>query len=135
MNAPAPIAERIAPLAPRLGPLLGKLGSPHDGEVVSAARAIGRQLDRHGLGWNDLGAALGAGPVVHVIYQEPDPDPAEDWRGMAEFCAGRSLLLSAKEATFIETMVRVLRRPGTEPTEKQARWLRAIFDRLVEEVS
>lgn len=125
----------IAALAPRLGPLLGKLGSPHDGEVLAVARAIGRQLERHGLGWNDLGAAIAADPAVRVVYRDrqPEPDPAaEDWREMAAFCASRGELLSEKEHDFVRTMARVLRRPGAEPTPKQAAWLAALHDRLRE---
>lgn len=120
MNAHSPVAERIAPL-------VGKLGSPHDGELIAAARAIGRQLECAGLGWNDLGAALSASPAIRALaYREP----AEDWRGMADHCAARDELLTVKEADFIRTMVRVLRRPGTAPTEKQAKWLAAIFARV-----
>ena len=37
MNAVTNIAERLSPL-------IGKLGSPHDGEVLSAARAIAAAL-------------------------------------------------------------------------------------------
>lgn len=131
MNAHAPIPERIASLAPRLDPLIGKLQSPHDGEVVSAARAIARQLDQHGLTLNDLGAALSAGPVVRVVCA----GPADDWRGMAEFCAARRDVCTIREAAFIRTMCRVLRRPGAEPTPKQRAWLRGIFDRLTEEAA
>jgi hypothetical protein len=36
MNALPQIADRISPL-------IGKLGSPHDGELLSAARALSRQ--------------------------------------------------------------------------------------------
>ena len=115
---------------PRLAPLLGKLGSPHDGEVVAAARAIGRQLQRQGLGWNDLGRALGAGPVPALA----DPE-RERWAEMAEFCQRREELLTEREAAFVATMGRVLRRPGTRPTPKQAAWLIAIFGRLAEGVA
>ena len=131
MNAHAPIAERIAPLVPRLAPLIGKLGSPHDGEILAAARAIGRQLEPHGLGWNDLGRMLEAGPAAPV-----DADPErERWAEMADYCARRDALLTEKEADFIATMVRVLRRPRARPTPKQAAWLQGIFDRLAEGVA
>lgn len=135
MNAHTPIAERIAALAPRLGPLVGKLGSPHEGEIVAAARAIGRQLERHGLGWNDLGAAIAAEPV-RVVYRDraPEPDPAAaEWRAMAEFLASREELLSPKEADFIANMRRLIRRGGT-PTDRQRKWLHDIYAKITEEI-
>jgi hypothetical protein len=138
MTVHRPIPERIAALAPRLSPLVAKLGSPHEGEVVAAARAIGRLIERHGLGWNDLGRAIAAEPVVRVVYRdhepETEPDPeAEDWREMADFCSRREALLTEREAAFVADMVRILRRAGTTPTERQSAWLAAIFYRLQEE--
>jgi hypothetical protein len=136
MSAFKPIAERIAPLAPKLGPMLGKLASEHAGEVLATVRAIRRLLERHGLSLNDLGQALEAAPVAQIVYCERDPEPdpaAEDWRAMAAYCLARAEVLSPKEQDFVQTMVRVLRRPGTEPTPRQAGWLKGIFDRLSEE--
>ena len=52
----------LAQIADRIGPLIGRLGSPHDGEVVSAARALARQLDKAGLNFNDMAVALKAEP-------------------------------------------------------------------------
>jgi hypothetical protein len=120
--------DRLTPLAPRLSPLIGKLGSPHDGEVVAAARAIGRLLNRQGLSLTDLGQALVAEPVERVAYAERDPP--EDWRAMASYCASRDELLTPKEADFIGNLRRL--RPGARPSPKQQDWLRAIFDRLHE---
>lgn len=45
-------------ITPLLGKLLPLLGSNHDGEVVAAARAISRVLQRAGHGWHDLTNAL-----------------------------------------------------------------------------
>jgi hypothetical protein len=48
MNALPQIASRISPL-------IGKLGSPHDGEVLSAARAVApKLLDMKPAGFNAL---------------------------------------------------------------------------------
>lgn len=46
----------------RLGKAVALLGSPHDGEVIAAAHAIGRTLDAAGMDWNGL-AALVSGEV------------------------------------------------------------------------
>jgi hypothetical protein len=136
MSAFTPLAERLAPIVPKLVPLLGKMASDHEGEILASVRAIRRLLERHGLSLNDLGQALEAEPVVRVVYQEREPDrkPATDeWLEMAQHCLAGAELLSEKERDFVQTMVRVLRRPGTQPTPKQADWLNDIFDRLAAE--
>lgn len=127
MNALAQIAER-------LGPLIGKLGSPHDGEVVSAARALGRILDKQGFTFNDMSIALLAEPVTRIIYRNPEPEPAANWREIADWCADRPEWLSDKEADFIKNMLCTLSWPGTEPTPKQAKWLQDIWVRIREEM-
>ncbi len=124
MNALAQIPDRI-------GPLIGKLGSPHDGEVLSAARALGRQLDSLDLNFNDLAIALLAEPITQIVYR--DPAPLSDWSEIADWCAGHLGWLSDKEADFIVNMCRTLRRAGAEPTPKQAKWLQDILDRIKEE--
>ena len=48
----------LAPVAPRLCKLLALLSSEHDGEIVAAARAIGRMLGNAGLSWHDLANVL-----------------------------------------------------------------------------
>ena len=123
MNALPDIADRI-------GPLIGKLGSPHDGEVLSAARALARLLDKHELNFNDLAVALQAEPVVHIVYRDPDPEPLSDWAAMADWCANRPEWLSEKELDFVANMRRTLRRCGSDPTRKQAKWLQNILDRI-----
>jgi len=122
-------------IAERLGPLIGKLGSPHDGEVVSAARALGRQLEIPGLNFNDLAIALLAEPVTRIVYRDRDPDPLLDWCEIADLCAEHSEWLSDKEADFVVNMRRILSRPGVEPTPKQAKWLQNILDRIREEMA
>lgn len=47
-------------LARRLGKALALLGSDHDGEVVAAARAIGRTLEAAGMGWPGFAALVSA---------------------------------------------------------------------------
>jgi len=122
-------------IAERLGPLIGKLGSPHDGEVLSAARALGRQLDNQGLNFNDLAIAVVAEPITRIVYRDRDPDPLSDWSEIADWCADHPEWLSDKESDFVVNMRRILRRPGAEPTLKQAKWLQNILDRIKEEMA
>lgn len=136
MTVHTPVTARLAPLAGRLSPLLGKLGSPHNGEVVAAARAVGRLLKRQGLGWNDFALALAAEPVrvVHAQQREPPPPAEPDWLHLAEFCAARVDLLNEREAGFVASMCTLLRR-GIEPSPRQAAWLVAIHHRINEETT
>ncbi len=124
----------IAQIADRIGPLIGKLGSPHDGEVLSAARALGRQLDSLDLNFNDLAIAVVAEPITRIVYRDRDPALLSDWSEIADWCADHPEWLSDKDADFITNMCRILSRPGTEPTPKQARWLQNILDRIREEM-
>ena len=120
----------LAQIADRIGPLIGKLGSPHDGEVLSAARALGRQLDNQGLNFNDLAIVLLAEPITQIVYRDRDQDQLSDWYEIADWCADHPEWLSDKEADFIVNMRRFLRRPGFEPSEKQQKWLNDILDRI-----
>jgi len=120
----------FADIADRIGPLIGKLGSPHDGEVLSAARALGRQLDNVGLNFNDLAIAVVAEPITRIVYRGPEPEPLSDWCEIADFCADNLEWLSETEIEFVCNMAHILRRPGTEPTPKQATWLQDILDRI-----
>lgn len=45
-------------MARRLGKAVALLGSPADGEVISAARAIGRILEAAGMDWHALAALV-----------------------------------------------------------------------------
>lgn len=47
-------------LARRLGKAVALLGSPADGEVIAAARAIGRTLETAGMDWHGLAALVAA---------------------------------------------------------------------------
>jgi len=47
-------------LARRLGKAVALLGSPQDGEVIAAARAIGRTLDAAGIDWHRLATLVSA---------------------------------------------------------------------------
>lgn len=125
----------LAPLAPRLAPLLGKLASPHDAEVIGAARAAGRLLEKAGLSFNDLGRAL-TEPRERIVFVERPPEPKRppapdprDWRRAAAWCLDRAALLSDTEHGFVWQLAAGQWRKPTL-TRKQADWLAAIVARL-----
>jgi hypothetical protein len=110
----------------RLAKLLLMLSSDRDGEVVSAARAIGRALHANGDDWHDL--------VSRLTNSNPKPEPRKaheqhppgDWRVMHEFCLDRDRLLRPREREFVASL-------GDwrgELTERQHAWLLAIYQRL-----
>lgn len=107
----------LAPVAPRLAPLLGKLGSPHDGEVLSAARAAGRILAKHGLTFNDLAAAAIEDPAQRTVYRAPDPPT---WRERVEWCLCRDLMLDQRDIEFLHGLTRWQR---DRLSGKQMKWL------------
>jgi hypothetical protein len=120
MNALVPqFGDKLATLIPRLA-------SDRDGEVVATARAIGKQLSKHGADWHDLAARL----TAPVPVASPD----------ANFCGVRSYgeavawiiahedgNLSDKERAFLENMKVSLSR--RVPTPKQSKWLGDILER------
>ncbi len=129
------MGSALAPVAPKLGKLLPVLASNHDGEVVAAARAIGRTLQAAGLDFHALAGAV----TSPAAAPSPQPQPADDywdgtdpddWRTMARWCrdfdAGR---LTPREHGFVWDLAsdRYARR---EPSDKQRKWLRAIYVKL-----
>jgi len=123
MALPAPVAQKIAKLIPRLGTV-------HDGEVVATARAIDRTLRASGLDWHDFTSALtpALSPPVRARAETKRP---RTWLEIANWCAlcPQAGTLSTKDMNFVLDMVRNLRR-YREPTPKQAKWLRSIFEKL-----
>lgn len=119
-------ASRLSPHVTRLEKLLLMLSSDHDGEVLSAARAIGRTLQTAGADWHDLAGSLLA-PAPRSQTKKPrDDDSDSDWRAMREFCLRHRGLLRARELEFV-TSVADWR---GELTHKQYEWLTAIYERL-----
>jgi hypothetical protein len=55
MTARPSLPESVAKLIPRLA-------SPHDGEVIATARAVGRALQSAGCDWHDLAKAAATAP-------------------------------------------------------------------------
>jgi hypothetical protein len=55
--------------------IIKMLSSRHDGEVVNAARALGRILSKHGKDWNDLGSYLERWSEIAEAEPQPQPRP------------------------------------------------------------
>ena len=97
--------------ADRLTQLVLMLSSAHDGEVVNAARAIGRLLDTERVDWHMLANGI----------CQPRPPPPDDhysnshWRSAAEFCARHPDLLNDWQQGFIDSMLKW----RWTPTQKQ----------------
>jgi hypothetical protein len=112
----------LAVVAPRLGQLVRLLASDRDGEVLSAARALGRTLKGIGEDFHTLAAAieLSAAGTPH------EDTSVRDWRTMARWLSERSTLLTLKERQFVGCMTTW----RGEPSAKQREWLRAIVERV-----
>jgi len=83
----------------KLGQLVRLLSSDKDGEVVAAARAIGRTLRAVGKDFHDL-AALIENPSTSEVRQ-----PIAAWADMARFCAAFPARLTEREADFVHNMI------------------------------
>jgi len=139
----------LAPIADKLGKLIRLLSSDKDGEVLAAARAIGRTLDGEKLTIHDLAEGLASGgakftePDAEEIYRHGKADGRREadhdgrsrsigeptWNEIARECEAASGRLSEREREFVSDMVRGTVRDG-KPTKKQANWLRAIYARV-----
>jgi hypothetical protein len=149
------MSSALAAIADKLGKLIRLLTSDCDGEVIGAARAITRTLDAAGLDIHALAAGIGGAPAngkkfseeeAREIYQhgvedgrraaeqqQPvtfnDVDEGPSWHTIATECTARAERLRPHEKDFVEDMVRWCVHGG-RPTEKQAKWLRAIYVRV-----
>jgi hypothetical protein len=139
----------LAPIADKLGKLLRLLSSNHDGEVIAAARGIERTLKSAGLDIHVLADGVitdkkfteadakeiyqrGVADGRHAAQQQQPAwhdvgDPS--WHAIACECAHSGRLRDQKEKDFVADMMRWTVH-GTEPTEKQAKWLRSIYVRV-----
>jgi hypothetical protein len=115
-----PHNELLAPIATRLGQLIRLLDSNRDGEVIGAARALGRTLRAAGADFHLLAETVEHGTVpVDCGY-------ARHWRACADWIASNAMEdLNEREREFVSD----LRYWGNEPTVKQEAWLRRIYDR------
>jgi hypothetical protein len=134
----------ISPVADRIGQLLRLLSSSVDGEVVAAARALGRTLKSVNADFHVLAASYrpnGKLPEAEIkrIYDTGFADGLAaaqtsevvddgSWHGMALFCQQRNDRLREREQKFIaEVAAQTVWR---DPTEKQQKWLKSIYLRL-----
>lgn len=104
------------------------LSSQHDGEIVSAARAINRLLASSGLDWHWLASRIitpqeAPGPT-HERQEgafAANPNSAADW-----LLANHATRLRPRDRDFLETM----REWRGQPTERQAVWLNDLCRRF-----
>jgi hypothetical protein len=121
------MTPRLAEIVPRLKALLLMLSSDRDGEVVAAARAVGRALKSAGADWHDLVGLLVPGRQTNRAHpRNGNSNEHTDWRAMRAFCLTRMHLLSAREYEFLVD----LDRWHGALTEKQHAWLVAIYQRI-----
>jgi hypothetical protein len=112
--------------AERLTKLVLMLSSSHDGEVVNAARAIGRALQDDGADWHDLARRLSAPARARASETSHRETNDKDWRAMRAFCLQHMHVVSAREYEFLVD----LDRWRGDLTEKQHAWLTSIYQRL-----
>jgi hypothetical protein len=122
--------------AGRLKKLLLMLSSDQPGEVVAAAKAIGRSLKTDGSDWHDLARRLSAPARAHTSEQprrdnnnkdnSNKDNSNKDWRALREYCLQHDDLLRPRESEFIDSIGEW--RGGL--TEKQSAWLIAIYARI-----
>jgi hypothetical protein len=117
---------RLSRVAPRLKQLLLMLSSNHDGEVVSAARAIERTLKSADTDWHELAAGLLAPARASKAPHQGDDDKGGDWHGMREFCLRHADRLRPREREFLAD----LGRWAGDLTTKQFAWLASIHARI-----
>jgi hypothetical protein len=111
----------LAVVAPRIGQLIRMLGSDQDGEVVAAARALGRTLAGAGEDFHSLADAVESSAIeTRPLQRRP-----ENWRTSARWLINSGAYLSPKERAFAHQMAGWT----SEPSERQAQWLEALVER------
>jgi hypothetical protein len=109
-------------VAPRIGQLIRLLGSDQDGEVVAAARALGRTLASVGEDFHTLADTIERAAPATTHHEC-------DHRSMARWLLDSGARLSPKEWSFVSGMSTRL----GSLSERQEVWLRAIFERVSSE--
>src|SRR5262249_8297868 len=148
------VTSNLAPITDKLGKMIRMLASDRDGDVIAAARAIGRLLRNQGLDIHALAEGIdnpnGSGfseAEMKKLYDAgydaglraaeekhhgsadfANVDGTPSWHEIALFCQRHKDRLRDKEREFVNDMAS--RTVWCEPTEKQAKWLRSIFYRL-----
>jgi hypothetical protein len=104
-------------------------GSDQDGEIVAAVAAAKRLLAASDLDAHWLADRLAA-PAIAGVAEERHHDDGDE-HSLAWWCYHRRDALTAKERRFIDSLTR-WRGPISE---RQAKWLHDIADRLEREVA
>jgi hypothetical protein len=131
----------------KIGKLLKMLSSNSDGEVVAAARAILRTLQAEGADIHELAERVEGRKLSQAemqrIYDKAFADGKKSVAAAADFSsvgtpsfhemacevqAKANGRLSPKEHGFVDDMIRWC--AHREPSEKQAKWLHAIYCRI-----
>jgi hypothetical protein len=131
----------------KISKLIRMLSSPNDGEVVAAARALMRTLEAEGADIHELAERVEGRKLsraeMKIIYDRAfqdgknaavaangfSPVGVPTFYSMAcEIQAKANGRLSPKEQDFIADMVRWCAR--REPSEKQAKWLHALYCKI-----
>jgi hypothetical protein len=114
-----------------LGRFVRLLASDRDGEVVAAARALGRALKAHGADFHALAAFIEAPSPAPAPassgggFRDPFDDDDPDWETMVAACVRNLGRFTAKEREFLASMEHW----RGDPTPKQFDWLVALFKR------
>jgi len=110
--------------------IIPRLGSDHDGEIVAAAKAIGRKLAVAKCGFVDLANALSSQAPIASARTSRRASPAPRWKNVAIQCAQYGVgILSERELQFVDSLVRL--KSCRNLSEKQASWLTAIHEKLM----
>jgi hypothetical protein len=131
----------------KMGKLIKMLSSTNEGEVVAAARAILRTLAQEGTDIHELAERVEGRKLSQAemqrIYDKAFADGRKSAAATADFSnvGGPSFhamaceiqhkangRLAPKESDFLDDMVRWCAR--CEPSEKQAKWLHAIYCKI-----
>jgi hypothetical protein len=121
----------------RLKQLILMLSSDIDGEVVNAARAIGKQLKKEGMDWHGLAARLDVTPKKFDEEERTTTTGShistEDLHMMTILTHPNNFSkLTLAEQGFIRDMKSRIERYSTQTfiTPKQRNWLAAIYKKV-----
>lgn len=108
----------------RLAAIAARTASEADGEALSAARLLTRELAKAGLRIDDVIRRGVGGPPLPPSSPSPTTRAAEDHRDLAADALNTPLLFNASELAFIRSM-----RDAPRASEKQRSWLASLAAR------
>jgi hypothetical protein len=103
----------------KLHKLILLLSSDVDGEVLGAARAIGRALQADGRDWHDLANALTHDDLATATPTMPD------WRTAVSECLVHIEWLTPREVSFLRNI-----KQASRISAKQSAWLADIWQQV-----